>query len=252
MINLGVFTLSLLMTIASLNAPLVAQNAPLPQPSAIENRALPNGDFHYTVIVRGVGDADGHVVVERTPLVSARSETALQFSSTYLVAGSAVPQFVFSRTYYESHITLDDTGVPAAFSTEIRPDRGWPFFGTGKRNADGTMQLAGNRRGTFAPPAPAGRWITLNGLGFAGAFLLPYEVDVARGAPLMLASTETGVAPYACTQGGVDQPKDVPASDVAIRCTGGREDATVWYDPTTFVPDKMEIPSERATLIRRP
>ena len=77
-------------------------------------------------------------------------------------------------------------------------------------------------------------------------------VDAAHGAPLLVASTETGVAPYACTQGGVDHPKDVPASDVAIHCTGGREDATVWYDPTTFVPDKMEIPGERATLIRRP
>jgi hypothetical protein len=245
------FTFSLLIAVALCATPLRAQDVPSPLPSASAS-LLPEGNYPYKVTVRGVGDADGHVVVQRAPNVSAMSETTLQYSSTYLVPGSATPQFVFSRTYYASRVALDDSALPAAFSTEIRPDRGWRFYGLGKLNADGTMQLVGNRRGTFTLPAPSTRWVTLNGLGFAGAFLLPYEFQAAQGAALTLASTETGISPYACTQGRVDRPKDVPVADVALHCTGGREDVTVWYDPATLVPDKIEIPVERATLMRRP
>jgi hypothetical protein len=250
--SLWVFTF---LMFAVTSAPLSAQVTPLPvstsAPSAAAQAPAP-GDYLYNVVVRGLRDTDGHVVVTWAPLLTAMSETTFEFSSTYLIAGSAVPQFSYSRTYYASRVMLDASGLPAAFTTETRPDRGWRFYGSGKLNADGTMQLAGSRRGTFSTSTPTARWVTMNGLGFAGAFLLPYEFQAAQGAPLMLASTETGVTPYTCVQGGVDHPKDVAAADVAIHCTGGREDATIWYDPATLVPDKIEIPSERATLMRRP
>jgi len=44
-------------------------------------------------------------------------------------------------------------------------------------------------------------------------------------------------------------PAGVPDGDVAI-VFGGRLPFTIWYDPATFVPDEIDVPSENVSATR--
>jgi hypothetical protein len=45
------------------------------------------------------------------------------------------------------------------------------------------------------------------------------------------------------------RPAGVPAKDVALSLAGNVA-ATIWYDPASLVPDRIEVPSENAVLTR--
>ena len=202
--------------------------------------------------MRGVRDASGHVDVATTAGGSSvTAKTTLQFVSTYLIAGSVTPQFAYSQTYYASTLRLSADAQPLALSLEIRPDAGRRTYASASLGAGG-VTIGGFRSRSLAAAPGSDRWVTVDGINFAGAFTLPASVLAAHDRPITIYSALRGVAePYVCTNVPTTHPKDAPANDGYLHCEGGKNDATVWYDPDTLIPDKIELPYERATFFRR-
>jgi hypothetical protein len=85
----------------------------------------------------------------------------------------------------------------------------------------------------------------------AGLFALPAQLNAWREA------TVTTVAPnlaraertFTISRAMLPRPDDVPAADLALT-VAGRVAFTIWYDPITFVVDKMVIPERHAVVTR--
>jgi hypothetical protein len=85
----------------------------------------------------------------------------------------------------------------------------------------------------------------------AGMFVLPAQMHAWNDAPVL------AIAPaYARSEMlSIDpsaqpaRPAGVPAQDVALSL-GGRVPFTIWYDPATFVPDEIVVPSQNASVTR--
>jgi hypothetical protein len=85
----------------------------------------------------------------------------------------------------------------------------------------------------------------------AGLFALPAQLAAWNESTVTWLSPVTGstqpltksvAAPPA-------RPSGVPAQDVELSLTGATP-ATIWYDPASFIPDRIEIPSQNAVLTR--
>jgi hypothetical protein len=92
--------------------------------------------------------------------------------------------------------------------------------------------------------------VAIDGSALAGIIALPAQVTAWHEKHL------TSVAPlardgvgYTCTPSANAPPKEVLPTDLGLTCEG-KEQVVVWYDPTTLVPDKIEIPSQRLTLMQ--
>lgn len=236
----------------------VAQVTPPPDPAATSAPASallpPPGTYNYQVVVRGVRDAAGLVDVAATAGgETITAKTTLQFVSTYLIAGSVTPQYVYSNTYYASTLGLTATAEPVAINLEIRPDAGAGHrtFALASLKPDG-FSVRSLRSRTLALAPGSDRWVNVDGLNFAGAFALVAQMLAAGDHPVtVISAVYSSSAPYTCTNVAAQHPKDAPAADLYLSCKGGRQDANIWYDSVTLVPDKIELPYERATLFRR-
>lgn len=88
----------------------------------------------------------------------------------------------------------------------------------------------------------------------SGLFVLPAQMQAwNNGAvlvvlPAMAATVGTmAIVPDNSLAG--TRPASVPAQD-AVLAIGGQYPFTIWYDPSTYVPDEMEIPGQNVVVTR--
>jgi hypothetical protein len=85
----------------------------------------------------------------------------------------------------------------------------------------------------------------------AGLFALPAQLESWKDAAVTAIAPVSGHAEVLATDPApaTTRPSDVPAQDAALSF-GGRIPFTIWYDPTTFVPDEIVIPQQHAVVTR--
>ncbi len=115
-----------------------------------------------------------------------------------------------------------------------------------------------------APPAknlglvPNTRHLVIIDPGLAaGLFVLPAQLAAWREDSVTWVTPITAEAASLATQSDPPSspPDGVPPNDVAISLVGtsstGRIPVTIWYDPSTMVPDEILVPSQNAVLTRQ-
>lgn len=87
----------------------------------------------------------------------------------------------------------------------------------------------------------------------AGLFALPAQLQTWKDPAVTWVTPMTAQAQAltAAPSSAAGRPADVPSQDVAI-AMGGQIPFTIWYDPSTLVPDKVIVPSQNAVLTRLP
>jgi hypothetical protein len=85
----------------------------------------------------------------------------------------------------------------------------------------------------------------------AGLFALPAQLAAWNESTVTWLSPVTGSAQplMKSTAAATARPSGVPAQDVELSLTG-QTPATIWSDPGSFIPDRIEIPSQNAVLTR--
>ena len=85
----------------------------------------------------------------------------------------------------------------------------------------------------------------------AGLFALPAQLAAWNESTVTWLSPVTGSAQPLTKSAAPStaRPSGVPAQDVELSLTGATP-ATIWYDPASFIPDRIEIPSQNAVLTR--
>ncbi|HEX3456849.1 MAG TPA: hypothetical protein VHR97_02750 [Candidatus Baltobacteraceae bacterium] len=114
-----------------------------------------------------------------------------------------------------------------------------------------------------APPAknlalvPNTRHLVIIDPGLAaGLFALPAQLAAWREDSVTWVTPISAEAASLATQSNAPSapPGGVPPNDVAISMVGtsssGRIPVTIWYDPSTMVPDQIVVPSQNAILTR--
>jgi hypothetical protein len=85
----------------------------------------------------------------------------------------------------------------------------------------------------------------------AGLFALPAQLASWNESTVTWLSPVTGTAQPLTKDSAAPpaRPAGVPAQDVELSLTG-QIPVTMWYDPVTFVPDRIEVPSQHTILTR--
>ncbi|MGC9991935.1 MAG: hypothetical protein ABSD52_06015 [Candidatus Cybelea sp.] len=85
----------------------------------------------------------------------------------------------------------------------------------------------------------------------AGLFALPAQLALWNESTVTWLSPVTGSAQplMKSAAAATARPSGVPAQDVELSLTG-QTPATIWYDANSFIPDRIEIPSQNAVLTR--
>jgi hypothetical protein len=85
----------------------------------------------------------------------------------------------------------------------------------------------------------------------AGLFALPAQLASWNESTVTWLSPVTGTAQPLMKDSAAPpaRPAGVPAQDVELSLTG-QIPVTMWYDPVTFVPDRIEVPSQHTILTR--
>jgi hypothetical protein len=85
----------------------------------------------------------------------------------------------------------------------------------------------------------------------AGLFVLPAQLASWNESTVTWLSPVTGSAQPLMKSAApaTGRPAGVPAQDVELSLTG-QTPATIWYDATSLIPDRIEVPSQHAVLTR--
>lgn len=85
----------------------------------------------------------------------------------------------------------------------------------------------------------------------AGLFALPAQLGAWKESTVTWITPATAQAQALTVNGAPSnsRPSDVPAAD-AVLAIDHPIAVTIWYDPTTLVPDEMSVPSQNAILRR--
>lgn len=87
---------------------------------------------------------------------------------------------------------------------------------------------------------------------FAGLLPLPAQMRSWDNAPVLVVVPMLGrsVALAPDTAASAQRPANVPAKDVAL-VFSGEAPFTIWYDPSTYVPDEIDVTSQGLTVTRQ-
>jgi hypothetical protein len=85
----------------------------------------------------------------------------------------------------------------------------------------------------------------------AGLFALPAQLASWNESTVTWLSPVTGAAQPLAKDSAASpaRPTGVPVQDVELSLTG-QIPVTMWYDPVTFIPDRIEVPSQHTILTR--
>lgn len=106
---------------------------------------------------------------------------------------------------------------------------------------------------TFALDPQSSHFVIIEPGLVSGFFALPAQMQTWSGATVSAIapaySREVPITPEAAASPAPTRPNGVPAGDVPLS-VGGHLPFTIWYDPTTLVPDEIVVPSQNATATR--
>lgn len=147
-------------------------------------------------------------------------------------------------------MTLGNTLVPTAYSGS--------YAGAGQSATSSVSFSAATAQVTgpsgilsFALIPPATHFAILDGALLAGFIALPAEMQTWSGAPAQAIAPVYGrsVTLALVSTAATPRPDDVPKIDATIGFAGPYP-FTLWYDPSTFIVDELDIPSQGIIVTR--
>ncbi len=105
---------------------------------------------------------------------------------------------------------------------------------------------------SFDLAAPTKHFVVADFGLFAGLLPLPAQMRAWNNAPVLVVIPELGRSAALVPDAGATakRPTSVPASDIAL-VFSGEAPFTVWYDPTTLVPDEIDVSAQGLTVTRQ-
>jgi hypothetical protein len=232
--------------------PALAQESPAPAASATPSPApLPAGKVPYLLIVRGHQDTLVEVEITRGDRFIVIGEVSRQRYPVVVPSYSAAAPMVnwyTSTTLSALQLTVDFTLYSFLHSRgdlpESRAFGAWngiqsPLEGDAPSARD-AMLVEGTKH-----------FVLINGTEIAGLIALPAQLTswhdervTAVGPQLSEKTLYTVSTPPVAVR-----PKGVAAADFAMQFDG-KEHLVEWVDPLTLLPDRIDIPSQRAVIVR--
>ena len=147
-------------------------------------------------------------------------------------------------------LILGNNLVPTAYNGKYQGD-GQAATSSVTFSANAAQVIGPSGTLTFGLTAPATHFAILDGALLAGFVALPAEMQAWNGAPAQAIAPVYGqsVALALAPSTVSTRPTDLPKADVAIS-VGGPYPFTLWYDPTTFITDELQVPSQGIIVTR--
>lgn len=202
--------------------------------------ALAPGTYTYTATYQGAQSGASTLVVRRTGDTTTIQENAsgvingLQVAGTVtLNLGADLGPTVYNGSY--------DSGALHSVVTVTVAKTSATLVGT---TTSGVQMM-------FPLKPPARHFVIIEPGLMAGLFALPAQMQAWQYDPILAVAPSIGKGEnYALdTTAKPQRPDGVPAQDTQITF-GGPLAFTIWYDPATYVPDAVVVPSQDAVVTR--
>jgi hypothetical protein len=197
--------------------------------------AIAPGTYTYNATVAGKVVGTSTVTVKAGPPVeideqaSAGTGAAASTANATLTLGPDLAPTAYSGNYVTG-------GTPISVSATLTPTTATvgsqQFSLTGAAKHFAVVEF-GLTAGLFALPAQMQAWND-------GSALVVAPAMAAMGGTMAIVPDNSLAGP---------RPATVPAQDVAL-AIGGPVPITIWYDPATYVPDRIDVPSQNAVVSR--
>jgi hypothetical protein len=202
--------------------------------------ALTPGTYKYTATYEGVQSGTSTVSVRRTGDVTTIQETASGTINDIQVAGTVTLNLgadLVPTLYNGSY----DSGAQHTVVTVTVGTTSATLVGSNT----GGMQLA------FPLKPPARHFVIVEPGLMAGLVGLPAQMQAWTYDPILAVAPSVGrsITYQLDTTAKPQRPDGVPAADSQITF-GGPLSFTIWYDPATYVPDAVVVPSQNAVVTR--
>lgn len=202
--------------------------------------ALTPGTYTYTATYEGVDAGTSTLAVRRTGDTTTIQETANGTINGVQVAGSITLDLgadLVPTVYNGSY----DSGAQHSVITVTVAKTSATLVGT----TTGGYQMA------FPLKPPARHLVIVEPGLMAGIFGLPAQMQAWRYDPILAIAPSVAKAENfeLDTTAKPQRPDGIPSQDTEITF-GGEIAFTIWYDPTTYVPDALVVPSQNAVVTR--
>jgi hypothetical protein len=199
---------------------------------------LAPGNYTYNATMNGAKVASSQITVKSSSAGVEIDEkmngsfqgAASSGSATYVLANDLSPQ-KYTATGTIGGDTVSDTATVNGDAATISSGQG------------GSLSF------TLSPPAT--RFVIVDLGSFAGFMPLAAQMNAWNDPKATVLVPVYGIALSIEIAGNTaERPNGVPANDVAI-AFGGHAPFTIWYDPSTYVPDEIDIPSQNVIVTRQ-
>ncbi len=202
--------------------------------------ALAPGTYTYTGTYQGVQSGTSTLTVRSSGSTTTIEEKASGTINAMQVAGTVTLNLGADLVPTVYNGSYDSGALHSVVTVTVTPTAA-TLVGT---NTGGT-QLQ------FPLKAPARHLIVIEPGLMAGLFGLPAEMQAWNYDPILAVAPSLGKSEnYALdTAAKPQRPDGVPAQDTPMTF-GGPLSFTIWYDPATYVPDAVIVPSQDAVVTR--
>jgi hypothetical protein len=208
--------------------------------SAASTPVVTPGVYTYTATYQGVQSGTSTLTVRNVRPGTTIEEKATGFISGMTVAGTAT-------------LNLDENLVPTVYngSYDSGTQRSVITVTVSPQAATIVGTTTGGYPEAISLKPPAQHLVVIEPGLMAGLFPLAAEMQAWKYDPIIAVAPSTGRGePFELdTTAKPKRPDGVPADDTEITF-GGPLSFTIWYDPATYVPDAVVVPSQDAVVTR--
>jgi hypothetical protein len=201
---------------------------------------LTPGTYQYTALLNGQPAATSKITVTRTGNAtdidedSAGSLAGMRLSGkATLVLGADLAPMQYNGNY-------ESAAQKATVTVALTPTSA-TIAGSAATGGSQLLALSANTR----------HFVVIEPGLLAGLFALPAQLESWKDPAVTAIAPMSGHAEALSTDpaSAAARPTDVPAQD-AVLSFGGQFPFTIWYDPTTFVPDEVIVPMQHVVITR--
>jgi hypothetical protein len=201
---------------------------------------LTPGTFSYSATLAGDPTGTSSLTVSRDSQGTTIQEKAsgtingLRVSATaQLTVGADLSPQVYDGTY-------ESNGARTVVTASLSPSAA-TVVSSGSGGLPATFSLSGAQT----------HFVVIEPGLLAGLFALPAQMEAWKDAPVLALAPSYGRGEDLSVDAGAkpQRPGTLPAQDVSVSFSG-KLPFTIWYDPTTFVPDEIDVPSQSVVVTR--
>jgi hypothetical protein len=200
---------------------------------------LTPGTYQYTALLNGQPAATSKITVARTGNATDINEDSAGSLAGMHLSGKATLVLGADLAPTQYNGNYESASQEATVTVALTPT---------------SATIAGSAVGASQPLALSANtrhFVVIEPGLLAGIFALPAQLDSWKDPAVTAIAPMSGHAEALATDpaSAAARPSDVPAQD-AVLSFGGRFPFTIWYDPTTFVPDEVIVPMQHVVITR--